>query len=62
MIGQRRGMRTSAFGSKGWASPRRSWDGQIAAIAVSNGLPIVTANPRDFRAFKGLRVLNWANP
>ncbi len=35
-------------------------DGQIAAIAVANGLSVVTANPRDFRPFKGLTVLNWA--
>jgi tRNA(fMet)-specific endonuclease VapC len=36
-------------------------DGQIAAIALTNGLPIVTANPKDFRAFKGLAVVNWAS-
>jgi tRNA(fMet)-specific endonuclease VapC len=35
--------------------------GQIAAIGATNGLPVVTANPKDFRAFKGLRVLNWAS-
>lgn len=34
-------------------------DGQIAAIAVTSGLPLVTANPVDFRPFKGLTVLNW---
>lgn len=35
-------------------------DGQIAAVAVTNRLPIVTANPRDFRTYKSLAVLNWA--
>lgn len=34
-------------------------DGQIAAIAVTSGIPLVTANPTDFKGFKGLRVLNW---
>lgn len=36
-------------------------DGQIAAVALTNGLPVVTANPKDFRTFKGLAVLNWAS-
>lgn len=36
-------------------------DGQIAAVAHTNGLPVVTANPKDFRMFKGLAVLNWAS-
>ena len=41
--------------------PKPFVDGQIAAIGVTNGLPVVTANPKDFRGFKGLSVLNWAN-
>ncbi len=36
-------------------------DGQIAAIASTNGLPVVTANPKDFKGFKGLSVVNWAS-
>jgi tRNA(fMet)-specific endonuclease VapC len=36
-------------------------DGQIAAVAITNGLPVVTANPKDFKAFKGVTVLNWAS-
>jgi tRNA(fMet)-specific endonuclease VapC len=36
-------------------------DGQIAAVALTNGLPLVTANPKDFKTFKGLTVLNWAS-
>ncbi len=34
-------------------------DGQIAAVAVVNGLALVTANVRDFRHVEGLRVENW---
>ena len=34
-------------------------DGQIAAIAVTNGLPVVTANIDDFTVFRGLAVHNW---
>ena len=35
-------------------------DGQIAAIAHVNGLILVTSNPTDFRAFKGLQVRSWS--
>lgn len=35
-------------------------DGQIAGIAATCGLPIVTANPDDFKWFKGVTTLNWA--
>lgn len=41
--------------------PRPFVDGQIAAIAATNALPLVTANPKDFRGFKGLTLLNWAS-
>jgi tRNA(fMet)-specific endonuclease VapC len=34
-------------------------DGQIAAIARTQGLIVVTFNEDDFRRFQGLRVLNW---
>lgn len=34
-------------------------DGQIAAIARTRGLIVVTFNEDDFRRFQGLRVLNW---
>jgi len=36
-------------------------DGQIAAVALTNGLSVVTANPKDFKTFKGLAVSNWAS-
>jgi len=35
-------------------------DGQIAAIAHSNGLILVTAHLKDFAPFKGLDVENWS--
>jgi tRNA(fMet)-specific endonuclease VapC len=34
-------------------------DGQIAAIAVTRGLTLVTANVADFRPFAGLTVIDW---
>lgn len=35
-------------------------DGQIAAIAVTQGLSLVTSNTADFAPFQGLRVLDWS--
>ena len=34
-------------------------DGQIAAVAATNAIPVVTANTADFWVFKGLAVHNW---
>ena len=34
-------------------------DGQIAAIAATNDLTLVTRNVRDFQRFDGLRVTDW---
>jgi tRNA(fMet)-specific endonuclease VapC len=34
-------------------------DGQIAAIAHSHDLVLVTTNPKDFDEFEGLKVIDW---
>ena len=34
--------------------------GQIAAIARTNGLALITVNVRDFARFKELRVADWS--
>jgi tRNA(fMet)-specific endonuclease VapC len=34
-------------------------DGQIAAIAATQALVVVTRNTTDFEAFEGLDVMNW---
>jgi tRNA(fMet)-specific endonuclease VapC len=34
-------------------------DGQIAAIAFTRGLTLVTANTKDFRPFEGLTAVDW---
>lgn len=36
-------------------------DGQIAAIAMVNGLTLVTDNVADFRHFEHLRIENWVS-
>lgn len=35
-------------------------DGQIAAIAATQQLTLVTANARDFRHYHGLTVVDWS--
>ncbi len=35
----------------------RSYDAMIAAVAIANGLPLYTANPRDFRGIDGLTIV-----
>lgn len=37
-------------------------DGQIAAIAVVNGLILVTRNTDDFDGYLGIQVENWFTP
>jgi tRNA(fMet)-specific endonuclease VapC len=34
-------------------------DGQIAAVAMTHGLNLVTRNGRDFAGFDGLQVVDW---
>lgn len=40
-------------------SPPTFVDGQIAAIAATRGLILVTRNLRDFERFEGIEVENW---
>jgi hypothetical protein len=35
----------------------RAYDAMIAAVALANGLPLYTCNPRDFAGIDGLEVL-----
>ncbi len=39
--------------------PRPTLDGQIAAVAVTRGLILVTRNTADFEGYAGLHVENW---
>ena len=39
--------------------PRPSTDGQIAAVAATRGLVVVTRNTGDFDGYGGLHVENW---
>ncbi len=39
--------------------PAPRTDGQIAAVAVTQGLTLITRNGRDFAGFEGLRVGDW---
>jgi tRNA(fMet)-specific endonuclease VapC len=36
-------------------------DGQIASIAHTNDLILVTTNVKDFNRYKGLKIENWAS-
>jgi tRNA(fMet)-specific endonuclease VapC len=40
--------------------PRSVAAGQIAAIAVTQGLTLVTLRPKDYAGYRGLRVESWA--
>lgn len=53
-----------AFGQVQSAAPakRGAYDRQIAAHAISLGLPVVTNDERDFEGIPGLRVENWTAP
>ena len=42
--------------------PRPMADGQIAAVAATQGLILVTRNEADFDGYTGLHVENWFQP
>ncbi|KNZ33190.1 MAG: hypothetical protein AD742_08090 [Methylibium sp. NZG] len=43
----------------GISRPAPRTDGEIAAIAVTSGLTLVTRNTRDFAGFAGLALQDW---
>lgn len=45
---------------EGVGRPAPFVDGQIAAIAVVNGLVLVTTNHKDFEHFQGLKIESWS--
>lgn len=53
------GPRACAADPRGYAAP--FVDGQIAAIAATRGLELVTRNVRDFQHYEGLSVISWAD-
>lgn len=44
---------------EGHGRPTSFVDGQIAAIAFTRALALVTANTRNFRSFDGLEIVDW---
>jgi tRNA(fMet)-specific endonuclease VapC len=51
------GQVAASLRASGRTSTARSDDAMIAAIALANGLPLYTANPRDFAGIDGLEVV-----
>jgi hypothetical protein len=43
--------------NRGRKTRARTYDAMIAAIALANGLPLYTCNPRDFEGIDGLEVV-----
>lgn len=50
------GVVAAALRSNGRKPKARAFDALIAAVALANGLPIYTCNPRDFVGIAGLEV------
>ena len=51
------GAERARLAALGRPAPRT--DGEIAAVAVSQGLTLVTRNQRDFEVYTGLTAINW---
>ena len=51
------GRERARLAAAGQPAPRT--DGEIASIAATNGLILVTRNLADFRGFRGVQVENW---
>ncbi len=43
----------------GIGRPAQRTDGEIASIAVTNGLTLITRNTKDFEGFAGLALQDW---
>ena len=52
----------ASFRAAGRKPAARTYDAMIAAIAVANGLPVHTRNPKDFEGIDGLEVVAVAPP
>lgn len=48
--------------NSGRKASARAYDALIAAIAISRGLPLYTANPEDFRGIKNLQLVEVPHP
>lgn len=51
------GVVASSHRNRGRKTSARTYDAMIAAIAIANGLPLYTCNPRDFEGIEGLEVV-----
>ena len=51
------GQVAAALRGAGRKPAARAYDALIAAIAIANDLPVVTANPKDFGGIPGLTVI-----
>ena len=54
------GAERARLAAAGRPAPRT--DGEIAAVAVTQGLTLVTRNGRDFLGFASLQLDNWHQP
>lgn len=56
------GQVAAALRRSGRKTTARAYDAMIAAVAISNGLPLYTANPRDFAGIDGLVIVEVVAP
>ena len=56
------GLVAACLRRSGRKTSARSYDAMIAAVALANGLPLFTCNPRDFAGIDGLHVEAVAAP
>lgn len=56
------GQVSGSLRSAGRKPAARAYDAMIAAIAISNGLPVHTCNPSDFAEIDGLSLVDVPHP